>query len=795
MKRLQINSIVQKIIAIVLCAAIVLSVCAIWPNSNQTDAATDAFEKSIAGFPDSYKPYLRTLHAKYPNWKFIPYNTGIKFTTAVKNEYENDRSLIENAYSNFLKSNASGNYDKSTGKYIPKDGGSWVVASKNCIAYFMDPRNFLDEEHIYMFEMLSFDAATQTQAGIEAILQGSFMYNTNIGYLDSAGKYIATNVKYSAQILSAAQQTKVSAYYIASKILQEIGKSKHSTYAGMGASGSINGNYSSTYKGIYNFYNIGASSGANPIANGLSWAKSGTTYQRPWNTPAKSIVGGAQYIGEKYINCGQNTTYYQRFNVNGNSKYSTYTHQYMTNIYGAASEASYTSDAYTSLGIAHLAKTFVIPVYEDMTPENKTVTLGSGTKTGTAISAVNVRKGASTSYGTLVTLAKGDKVTVKSGVMTTAPFGARWLANPYWYQISVNKNGKTYTGYVAATFISLDVQMYAAKSVKTLLPVKTSSGGKIYYMSSDPSIATVDYKGYITGKKKKNVTIYAFSATGNMSAIQVKITDAKPVTSIALDEKAITLRIGWKKTLHASMLPVDATDKTVKWSTSKKSVATVSSSGKITAKAAGKATITAKSSSGKTAKCVVTVVPKKVSVKGSSKNYNSIKLSWKKRNSVTGYWIYRKNNATGKFVKIGKAKAKASSYIDTKLTTGTAYTYKVRAYKTVSKVKYKAPYSKEVVVTPKVSKTKVTAIGAKQKVNLTWIKSAGASGYRIYRADAEKGTYTLIKDVKSSKTFAYTDSGLAAQKTYYYRVVAYRNVSGVAVEGNKSKIVSATTTK
>ena len=82
-----------------------------------------------------------------------------------------------------------------------------------------------------------------------------------------------------------------------------------------------------------------------------------------------------------------------------------------------------------------------------------------------------------------------------------------------------------------------------------------------------------------------------------MSAIQVKITDAKPVTSIALDEKAITLRIGWKKTLQASMLPADATDKTVKWSTSKKSVATVSSSGKITAKAAGKATITAKSAS------------------------------------------------------------------------------------------------------------------------------------------------------------------------------------------------------
>lgn len=106
-----------------------------------------------------------------------------------------------------------------------------------------------------------------------------------------------------------------------------------------------------------NFYNIGATSSANPIANGLKWAKSGSTYQRPWNTPEKSILGGAQYLGEKYINAGQNTMYLQRFNVKSNGTYSIYTHQYMTNISGAASEAASTADAYQSLGIAAHAKT------------------------------------------------------------------------------------------------------------------------------------------------------------------------------------------------------------------------------------------------------------------------------------------------------------------------------------------------------------------------------------------------------------------------------------------------------
>lgn len=261
----------------------------------------------------------------------------------------------------------------------------------------MDPRNFLNAKHVYMFEKLSYDSVNQTQVGVEAILEGSFMHDNEIGYLTSAGKYKTTNIKYSSQILSAAQESNVSAYYIASKIVQEIGMSKHSKYAGMGAGGSVNGEYGK-YKGVYNFYNIGAYSSANPIANGLAWAGSGKTYKRPWNTPMKSINGGAIYIGEKYINCGQNTIYYQRFNVNKASRYGLYEHQYMTNVYGAAAEAAITSSAYENMGIAHLTKTFVVPVYNNMPDEKAAVTLGNATKSGEIISAVNVRKGPATSY-------------------------------------------------------------------------------------------------------------------------------------------------------------------------------------------------------------------------------------------------------------------------------------------------------------------------------------------------------------------------------------------------------------
>ena len=45
----------------------------------------------------------------------------------------------------------------------------------------------------YIFEQLAYDSSSQTQAGVEAILQGSFMYKNNIGYIDTAGKYQTTN--------------------------------------------------------------------------------------------------------------------------------------------------------------------------------------------------------------------------------------------------------------------------------------------------------------------------------------------------------------------------------------------------------------------------------------------------------------------------------------------------------------------------------------------------------------------------------------------------------------------------
>ena len=683
----------NTIIIIVIVTMIVNLFFGISFDSREVMAAY-SFETSIKGFPDSYKPYLRNLHKKYPKWKFVPYNTGINFNTAVENELKDDRSLIEKSYSKYLKSTEPGDYNASTGAYIAKDGSSWVTASKVAVQYFMDPRNFLNDTHIYQFEKLAYDS-TQTASGVEAVLEGSFMYKTNIGYLTTAGKYKSTNVKYSSKIIEAAKESKVSAYYIASKILQEVGSKKNSKYAGMGASGSVNGEYSSKYKGIYNFYNIGAYTSSNPIANGLVWASSGNTYNRKWNAPGKSIIGGAEYIGEKYINAGQYTTYFQRFNVNKNSTYGLYQHQYMTNIYGAASEAAIGSDAYNEMGVTKLALTFVIPIYKNMPSTSAKVTIGSSSKQGTVISTVNLRQGAGTNTKTLTTLSKNTNVTILEGVRTSNLFGSSWLSNPYWYKVKCVKNNKTYKGYIAASYLNVHSEKSILKGAKYKLPVSVTKGQSVYYMSDNPAVVKVDQSGYATALKKGTTTVRAYTAAGNMSAM------TKPVVS------------------------------------------------------------------------------------GSSKNYNSVTVKWNAQNNINGYYLYRKN-AAGKYVIIAKPKGNVNSYVDTNLVSGTVYSYKVKAYRTVSGKKHKSAKSKAVTIKPipsKVKKPTVTKQGKTLKV--TWKKVAGASGYVIYRSTAAKGPFTRIA-VTSANNVNCVDKNVQGKKAYFYKVAAYRTVGNKNIYGKKS---------
>ena len=124
------------------------------------------------------------------------------------------------------------------------------------------------------------------------------------------------------------------------------------------------------------------------------------------------------------------------------------------------------------------------------------------------------------------------------------------------------------------------------------------------WSTSDASIATVE-SGVVTAVKVGTATITAVS--GGKSATCEVTVEPTPVTSVTLDKASVSLKAGQAVTLTATVQPDDATDKTVIWSTSDASIATVES-GVVTAVKAGTVTITA-TSGDISANCEVTVEP------------------------------------------------------------------------------------------------------------------------------------------------------------------------------------------
>ena len=183
------------------------------------------------------------------------------------------------------------------------------------------------------------------------------MYNTNFTYTNNAGKNVS--IKYAKAFMEAAAASKVSPYHLASRVKQEVVIS--STMMSSSVSGNVAG-----YKGIYNFYNIGAfdTPNGNAAVKGLQWAAGSGSYGRPWNTAAKSIIGGAQYLGASYINVRQNTLYTQKFNVTNKS--SLFSHQYMTNIQSPATECLTSYNAYKNNNLLNSSMMFEIPVYSSL---------------------------------------------------------------------------------------------------------------------------------------------------------------------------------------------------------------------------------------------------------------------------------------------------------------------------------------------------------------------------------------------------------------------------------------------
>lgn len=296
-------------------------------------------------FPESYRASLRALHKLHPTWIFVAMPTGLDWQEVVSAQTKLGTNLISVSSITSWKSLEEGAIDWTTGIWKGMDTASWVAASEGIIRYYLDPRNFLNEDsRILQFETLRYIEGEQTVEGLANILSDTLMANDN----------------YYRIFMEAGQQTGVNPYHLASRCKQEVGSNgSNSTYDKKDSA-------YSEFDGYYNYFNIGASPSAehNSMYNGLARAKA-----EGWDTPEKSIRGGAAFLGERYIKRGQDTLYLQKFDVvdGGDGLYS---HQYMTNLQAAASEAIIMKKAYPSLDEATV--TYSIPVYVNMPDKRAT---------------------------------------------------------------------------------------------------------------------------------------------------------------------------------------------------------------------------------------------------------------------------------------------------------------------------------------------------------------------------------------------------------------------------------------
>ncbi len=763
-------------------------------------AAEDDFEKKIAAFPESYKPYLRQLHQAHPSWEFEPFFTGLDFNVSVDSECGAKSLVSSSSASELFKSKDIGDYNYSTNKYIEKDGG-FVEANRLAVSYFMDPRNFLNEDGIFMFETLSFSDSFTVEA-VENVLKGSFMANKKITYYDKDGELKKTSTKYSQAILNAGKKYNVNPCYLASKILNEVGSS---------GSSSVTGKHK-TYPGIYNFYNIGATDGSGAIARGLAWAADTVqkTYGRPWTTPVKSINGGAEFLASSYIAKGQFTGYLQRFNVNPNGYYRPYDHQYMTNLTGALSQGYSTYVSYVKSGLIDNKYVFSIPVYENMpswTDINGKGQLTDGFEQSGKITAdvCFVRTGPSTYYsqladvsGNTIRLGKGETVKIIDRVNTDSDYYLSLLQYPYWYKINFTLSGATYEGYVPAHFVDISTVVQVGIGEYAPSFITENSEIDMHLVSYDAKVAEITPDNKIRFLKSGTVTVGAYDSTGNFDKVKYVVTNGGFVipSGVTLTNiKSTSVVLNFASSVYAANYEVIAVDG--KGSVSHRAVTNSSPYTVNVYNSVPDNTYISKAqkNSDGTAS-VYWETPEKTDNKiyiraviedtPTSKKYGPV-ICLSATSYIGGYEIYS-YGTDGSYTKISSLAPTASSYTVPANQAATGR-FAVRAFGNVQGENVYGKYSS--VVDMKNIPADITGLALSDvkdgQYTLTWNTISGAR-YDLYKET--NGSYALLKSFTSAK-YKPTKQGNSAFSKY--KMVAVKSVNGIVYEGNYTKEFTATT--
>ena len=413
-----------------------------------------SFDDQLKAFPSSYHNALKLLHAAYPNWNFVPNPVNLSFQEAVELQSENMRKQVQVTSSTVSwRSMGKGSYNWSTNKWVESNGG-WTGASREVIAYYMDPRNFLNVNGIFQFMQQSYVSQT-TEADVNKVIAGTFMAK---GYNAKSGDIYGGS--YAKVLIAAGKQNGIDPCVLAAAIIQEQGSE--------GSSRLISGK-----GGYYNFFNVGASGSTTSqvIENGLKRAR-----EEGWNSVPASIIGGAKFYKNNYINRynnavkNQDTYYYQDFNVQNTNEI---WHQYAQAIHDAYSKGSILNKAYQTQSKYSLI--FRIPVYTDM-PSSASPLPAKSTKTNNYYFS-NISVSGLTPSFNMFTYDYSLYVTGNTNINVTPVKNASYTGSK---SFSVKKGSNTITlkvksetGYIMDYVINVE----ASKDCTITINGSSSSGG------------------------------------------------------------------------------------------------------------------------------------------------------------------------------------------------------------------------------------------------------------------------------------------------------------------------------
>ena len=346
------------------------------------------------GFPADYAGRLAGLLWNHSDWKFEPlFVKDLAWEEIVGKECTPSWNLVVYAtwapdeWNALKEANYTPYYAKGAKAY---DSGAWYQASREAIAYFMDPRNFLNERDVFMFETLGYDADSQTPEAVERTFQKTFMFRAN---------YDGGDRKFSELVTDVGRRLGVSPVFLAGRLASEQGNGSAQAFGTIGDALTsyytnetdkvgnavvwgkrfTRGNAATTkvmsagkakYNGYYNFFNFRAYGLGLFEIKYNAWVEATADetcrkYLGPWNTQARAIEGGSRKIKERYVDTHRQTRYLQKFSVLPEAGAFRWK-QYMQNIAAPLVEARNTSKAYAAAETLDAPYRFLIPVYRQM---------------------------------------------------------------------------------------------------------------------------------------------------------------------------------------------------------------------------------------------------------------------------------------------------------------------------------------------------------------------------------------------------------------------------------------------